>query len=225
MFLHREEAGRILARQLARYRDDPQALILALPRGGVAVGYSVSLMLHLPLDVFITRKLGAPGNPEFAIGALAETGMVYFNPQAGDIVSTLREKSDDLNFIIHEQRLEIARRQSLYRAGHALPDLTHRTVLLVDDGIATGSTFFATVEGLRQSGLRELVAAIPVGPPETLHQLRQMVDDLVVVEIPDPFLAVGNHYVDFTQVTDEQVVHYLRLAEEALHRRHGHAHA
>lgn len=225
LFLNREEAGRILARQLARYRHDPQALILALPRGGVAVGYAVSLMLHLPLDVFITRKLGAPGNPEFAIGALAETGTVYFNPQAGDIVSALRDKPDDLNSIIHEQRLEIARRQSLYRGGRDLPDLTHRTVLLVDDGIATGSTFFATVEGLRQSGLRELVAAIPVGPPETLHQLRQMVDELVVLETPDPFWAVGNHYVDFAQVTDEQVIRYLRLAEEALPHRQGHAHA
>jgi predicted phosphoribosyltransferase len=215
----REEAGRLLAERLGAYRDDPRGLILALPRGGVAVGYRVSLALRLPLDVFITRKLGAPGNPEFAIGAVTETGAVFLNPEAQEVMAAFSAPTGFLARSVDEQREEIARRQRLYRRGHPLPDLAERTVLLVDDGIATGATFLASVDGLRSRGVGRLVAAIPVGPVDTLQRVAEQVDELHVLATPDPFYAVGNHYADFTQVEDDQVLDYLDRAASALHAR------
>jgi len=213
MFRNREEAGRILADRLSHYRNDPTSLILALPRGGVAVGYQLSLALHLPLDVFITRKIGAPGNPEYAIGAVAETGSRYLNQEA---VSSFGLSRYGLDRLIHVQEQEIARRKDLYRQGRPLPHLTGRTVLLVDDGIATGSTFLASALAIRGLQPRHLVGAIPVGPPSTIREVRAHVDELVVLMTPDPFEAVGNFFMDFTQVEDRDVVEYLNLAEEAL---------
>ena len=212
----REEAGRLLAQRLGAYRDEPRALILALPRGGVAVGYTMSLALRLPLNVFITRKLGAPGNPEYAIGAVAETGAVFLNPDAQQVLAELAAPPGYLEEAIRVQREEIARRQALYRQGQPLPDVADRTILLVDDGIATGATFLASVEALKARGVGRLVAAIPVGPIETLRQVRDLVDEARVLMTPDPFYAVGNHYADFTQVEDAQVLRYLERAATAL---------
>ena len=213
MFRNREEAGRILVDKLSQYRNDPTALILALPRGGVAVGYQLSLALHVPLDVFITRKIGAPDNPEYAIGAVAETGSRYLNQAA---VSSFGLSRYGLDRLIHVQEKEIARRKDLYRQGRLLPQLTGRTVLLVDDGIATGSTFMASALAIRSLQPRRLVGVIPVGPPSTIREVRAHVDELVVLMTPDPFEAVGNFFVDFTQVEDRDVVEYLNLAEEAM---------
>ena len=213
MFRNREEAGRMLADKLSRYRNDPTALILALPRGGVAVGYQLSLALHVPLDVFITRKIGAPDNPEYAIGAVAETGSHYLNQEA---VSSFGLSRHELERLIHVQEQEIARRKDLYRQGRPLPPLTGRTVLLVDDGIATGSTFLASALAIRGLQPRRLVGVIPVGPPSTIREVRSHVDELVILMTPDPFNAVGNFFVDFTQVEDRDVVEYLNLAEEAM---------
>jgi len=213
---NREEAGRRLVERLTVYREHPGALILALPRGGVAVGYQLSLGLHLPLDVFITRKLGAPDNPEYALGAVGETGVVYLNPEAMAAFRLSRRERDQL---VQAQQEEITRRQALYRQDRPFPVLTDRTVILVDDGIATGSTFFASVQSIRSLKPRRLIGAIPVGPTETIREARAQVDELVVLATPDPFWAVGNHYVDFTQVSDRDVVEYLNLAEEALRER------
>jgi putative phosphoribosyl transferase len=213
MFRNREEAGRILADKLSQYRNDPTALILALPRGGVAVGYQLSLALHLPLDVFITRKIGAPGNLEYAIGAVAETGFRYLNQEA---VSSFGLSRHELDRLIHVQEKEIARRKDLYRQGRLLPQLTGRTVLLVDDGIATGSTFLASALAIRSLQPRRLVGVIPVGPPSTIREVRSHVDELVILMTPDPFYAVGNFFTDFTQVEDRDVIQYLNLAEEAM---------
>ena len=213
MFRNREEAGRILADKLSQYRNDPTAVILALPRGGVAVGYQLSLALHVPLDVFITRKIGAPGNPEYAIGAVAETGSRYLNQEA---VNSFGLSRHELDRLIHLQEKEIARRKDLYRQGRSLPQLTGRTVLLVDDGIATGSTFMASALAIRSVQPRLLVGVIPVGPPSTIREVRAHVDELVVLMTPEPFEAVGNFFVDFTQVEDRDVVQYLNLAEEAM---------
>ena len=213
MFRNREEAGRMLADELSHYRNDPTALILALPRGGVAVGYQLSLALHVPLDVFMTRKIGAPGNPEYALGAVAETGSRYLNQEA---VSSFGLSQDELDRLIQVQEQEIARRTDLYRQGRLLPPLTGRTVLLVDDGIATGSTFLASALAIRGLQPHRLVGVIPVGPPSTIREVRAHVDELVVLMTPEPFAAVGNFFVDFTQVEDRDVVEYLNLAEEAL---------
>ncbi|TKB75392.1 MAG: phosphoribosyltransferase [Nitrospira sp.] len=213
MFRNREEAGRILADKLSRYRNDPTALILALPRGGVAVGYQLSLALHVPLDVFITRKIGAPDNPEYAIGAVTETGSHYLNQEA---INSFALSRHELNRLIHIQEKEIARRRELYRQGRPLPQLTGRTVLLVDDGIATGATFMASALAIRGLHPRRLVGVIPVGPPSTIREVRAHVDELVVLMTPDPFYAVGNFFTDFTQVEDRDVIQYLNLAEEAM---------
>ena len=213
---NREEAGRLLAERLMAYRGTPEGIILALPRGGVAVGYALSLSLRLPLDVFITRKLGAPGNPEYAIGAVTETGSVFLNPAAQQVTAALGASAGYLAEAVEAEQQEIARRQAMYRQGHPLPDLTQRTVILVDDGIATGATFLASVDALRTSGVQHLVAAIPVGPFDTLRMVRNKVDSLCTLMTPEPFYAVGNHYADFTQVEDEQVLRYLVDAAVAL---------
>ena len=212
-FKNREEAGRQLVAELLQYRDDPHGLILALPRGGVAVGYQLSLALHLPLDVFITRKIGAPDNPEYAIGAVAETGSRYLNQET---VSSLGLSRHELDRLIHVQENEIARRKDLYRQGRPLPQLTGRTVLLVDDGIATGSTFLASALAIRSLQPRRLVGVIPVGPSSTIREVRSHVDELVVLMTPDPFEAVGNFFTDFTQVENRDVIQYLNLTEEAM---------
>ena len=213
MFRNRKEAGQRLADRLSHYRNDPTSLILALPRGGVAVGYPLSLALHVPLDVFLTRKIGAPGDPEYAIGAVAETGSHYLNQEA---ISSFGLSRYDLDRLIQVQEQEIARRKDLYRQGRLLPHLTGHTVLLVDDGIATGSTFLASARAIRGLQPHHLVGAIPVGPPSTIREVRAHVDELVVLMTPDPFEAVGNFFMDFTQVEDRDVVEYLNLAEEAL---------
>ena len=216
MFQNREEAGLHLAKRLEAYRDDPSGLILALPRGGVAVGYSLSLALRLPLDVFITRKLGAPYNPEYAIGAVTETGSVFLNPEARGVLDAYSFSSEELEKQMRALQDEIARRQIIYRQGRPLPALTKRAVLLVDDGIATGATFLASVKALRGLGVQRLVAAVPVGPDSTLSLVRRQVDELVVLETPEPFFAVGNHYLDFAQVEDAGVIRYLTGAASDL---------
>lgn len=213
MFKNREEAGRRLVDRLIQYREDPAALILALPRGGVAVGYQLSLGLRLPLDVFITRKLGAPDNSEYALGAVGETGTIYLNPDARTAYGLSRADIED---VVQVQQREIVRRQALYRQGRHFPTLTDRIVILVDDGIATGSTFFASVQSIRHFKPGRLIGAIPVGPVETIQEARRQVDELVVLATPDPFWAVGNHYIDFAQVSDHDVVEYLNLADESL---------
>lgn len=215
-FQNREEAGRLLVEQLLHYRERAATLILALPRGGVAVGYQLSLGLHLPLGVFIVRKLGAPDNPEYALGAIGETGTVYLNPEAK---IAYRLSPADIKQLVEAQQDEIVRRQVLYRQTRRLPVLTGRTVILVDDGIATGSTFLASVQSIRSLNPHRLIGAIPVGPIETIREARAQVDELVVLATPDPFWAVGNHYADFAQVSDRAVVEYLNLAEEALRER------
>jgi len=213
IFKNREEAGRQLAAELLQYRNDPRGLILALPRGGVAVGYQLSLALHLPLDVFLTRKIGAPGNPEYALGAVAESGSHYLNQEA---LSSFGVSQTELDRLIHIHVTEIARRKNLYRQGRQLPHLANRTVLLVDDGIATGSTFMVSALAIRSLKPHRLVGAIPVGPPSTIHEVRAHVDEVVVLMTPEPFEAVGNFFVNFTQVEDCDVVEYLNLAEEAM---------
>ena len=212
MFRNREEAGELLAQELAAYRNDPAAILLALPRGGVAVAYQLSLALHLPLDVLITRKIGAPGNPEYALGAVSETGAVYWNREA---LAGLSLTDRDLAAAVQAQQQEVARRVALYRQGRPFPPLKDRTVILVDDGLATGATFFASVATVRQAHPRLVIGAVPVAPHSTVEQARALVDQLVVLRTPEPFYAVGNFYRDFEQVEDREVLQYLNLAEEA----------
>ena len=212
MFKNREEAGELLAQELIQFRKDPSAILLALPRGGVAVAYQLSLALHLALDVLITRKIGAPGNPEYALGAVSETGAVYWNREA---LLGLSLTERQLSAAVQAQQKEVTRRVALYRQGRPFPDLNDRTVILVDDGLATGATFFASVATARQGNPRRVIGAIPVGPRSTVEEARKLVDQLIMLRIPDPFYAVGNFYRDFEQVEDREVLQYLNLAEEA----------
>ena len=211
VFRDREEAGRLLAAKLESYRDDRNGLILALPRGGVAVAYELSRALHLPLDVFITRKLSTPEHPEYAIGALSETGAVYLNP---DAVAAFHLSHANLNAMIGQAREELIRRQQRYRNGMPLPTVTGKTVILVDDGIATGATFFATIEAVTELSPQRLVAAIPVAPEDNIGPVQRRVDELIVLTTPEPFIAVGHHYQCFTQMNDAEVLGYLKAARE-----------
>lgn len=210
---NREEAGHRLAQALNRYRDDPNGVIVALPRGGVAVAYAMSVDLHLPLDVFITRKIGAPENPEYAVGAISETGNLYLN---SDAVAAFQLSDREIEMLAKVQQEEIVRRQRLYRRGRPPRSLKDRLVIVVDDGIATGATFFASVAAIRREQPRFLVAAVPVGPPEVIERARAMVDELAVLATPAQFWSVGGHYADFSQVSDDEVVKYLHLAREAI---------
>jgi putative phosphoribosyl transferase len=212
MFKNRQEAGELLALKLAEFRDDPHAILLALPRGGVVVGYHMSVALHLPLDVVIARKIGAPGNPEYALGAVVENGVVYWNRVT---LAGLSLSERELTPSVQAQKREIARRVDLYRKGRSFPQLKDRTVILVDDGLATGATFFASVAAVRQGNPDRVIGAVPVAPRSTVEEARSLVDRLIVLRVAEPFYAVGNFYHDFEQVEDREVLQALGLAEKA----------
>jgi putative phosphoribosyl transferase len=205
-FRDRRVAGRLLAARLQRYRKQPRTIVLGLPRGGVVPAAEIAASLGLPLDIIISRKLGAPGNPEFAIGAVAEGGAPYLNEEG--IAATGATPA----YIAQEtsrQRSEIARRQARFRNGQTLSLPDRSTVILVDDGVATGSTVFAAIRALRQLGPARLVLAIPVAPPDTVAVLRGMVDELEVLATPMIFWAVGAFYERFEQVSDDEVCRLL----------------
>jgi len=206
MFRDREEAGQRLAAALSRYAARPDGLILAIPRGGVVVALEMSLTLHLPLDVLITRKLGAPDNPELAVGALSETGYLHINK---DLVACYPWLARAVEQERARQEQEILRRRGLYRGGRSLPQLVGRTVILVDDGVATGATYLASVQALKSGGVARVVAALPVAPSETAVQISAQVDECVILASPEPFYAVGQHYLEFRQVEDEEVIRCL----------------
>jgi putative phosphoribosyl transferase len=206
MFRNRSEAGSRLAARLDRYKDRNDVIVLALPRGGVVTGYEIARAIGAPLDVLIVRKIGFPYQPELAAGAVAETGSVVLNR---DIISMGGLSEEALRPEVDRQKEEIARRIVLYRAGRKLSNLRGKTVILVDDGIATGATMKVAIAALKQENIAKLVVALPVGPPETVEVLRTMVDELICLETPLYFMAVGAHYGDFTQVTDEEVVKLL----------------
>jgi putative phosphoribosyl transferase len=207
MFRNRSEAGSRLAAQLDRYKDRNDVIVLALPRGGVVTGYEIARAIGAPLDVLIVRKIGFPYQPELAAGAVAETGSVVLNR---DIIAMGGLSEEALKPEIDRQKEEIARRVVLYRAGRKLSNLTGKTVILVDDGVATGATMKAAITALKKEHIAKLVVALPVGPPETVEVLRRMVDEFICLETPLYFMAVGAHYGDFTQVTDEEVVKLLQ---------------
>ncbi len=212
MFRNRSESGLRLAERLRLYRERGDALVLALPRGGVVTGFEVARSLNIPLDVLIVRKIGFPGQEELAAGAVSETGSVVLNR---DIVSAGRLSEEFLQKEIDRQKQEIDRRVAFYRAGKRLSGLKGKIVILVDDGVATGATVKAAIAALKEERLAKLVLALPVGPPDTVETLRTMVDELICLETPLYFMAVGAHYQDFTQVTDQEVVDLLRKSAVA----------
>lgn len=181
--------------------------MVALPRGGVVVGYEISRALGLPLEVFIVRKIGYPGNPECACAALAETGVLKTTPESRDVLAVTENY---LHRCVIEQREEIHQRKLLYRGGLPFPPVEGRTVFLVDDGLATGATFEAAIHALLQLRPHRLVGAVPVAPAETVQRLKPLLSDLIVLEVPQYFLAVGEIYQDFQQVENDDVVRLLK---------------
>ncbi|GMU54743.1 MAG: phosphoribosyltransferase [Candidatus Xenobia bacterium] len=201
-FEDRYQAGRLLAEALLEFRDRPEVLVLALPRGGVPVAREVARALRAPLDVLVVRKVGVPWNPEFALGAVASGGALVLNERAAEQLDISR---DELAQLVAVQQQEVARREHTFRGPRPPLQLTDRTVLLVDDGLATGSTMRAAVQAARQLGASWIVVAVPVAPPETLATLKREADQVVCLDSPEFFYAVGAFYADFTQVSDREV--------------------
>lgn len=198
----RREAGRVLAAELASYRGTPGLLVLGLARGGVTVAWEVAAALGADLDVFVVRKLGVPRWPELAMGALASGGRVVMND---DVVSSLHISDDQVRSVVESETTELRRREHAYRGGRPEADLGARTVVLVDDGIATGASMLAAVRAVRAAGPRSVVVAVPVGPRSACRQLAIEADDVVCATMPVDFDAVGQVYADFHQVTDDEV--------------------
>lgn len=208
-FPDRREAGRHLAAALQTMVGEPQVSVLALPRGGVPVGYEVALALGAPLDVFLVRKLGVPGHEELAMGAIAEGGVRVLNRE---VIEPLRISQRVIEQVAVSEQAELARRERLYRGDAPPPDLRDRTVLLVDDGLATGSTMAAAVAGVRAQHPRRIIVAVPVASRQAMAALRQVADDCVAVLAPAGFGGVGEWYEDFRQTTDAEVQTLLEAA-------------
>ncbi|MDP2181026.1 MAG: phosphoribosyltransferase family protein [Actinomycetota bacterium] len=199
MFRDRHDAGRQLAEELARFVGASDVVVLGIPRGGVVVGEEIARRLELPLDIIVTSKIGAPGNPEYAVGAVDPDGAVIANPYAG-------YSTAELEHLGRSVRETIERRVQMYRSGRDDLDLEGKTVILVDDGIATGLTAMAAVEYIYRHGAKEIVLAVPVIASDTADRLEEMVDELITVEEPDIFYAVGQFYRSFEQTSDDEVL-------------------
>jgi predicted phosphoribosyltransferase len=212
LFRDRREAGQVLARKLAEYAHRPDVVVLALPRGGVPVGYEVARALGAPLDVFLVRKLGVPGHEELAMGAVATGGVRVLNDQ---IVRALGIPPNVIDAVAAWQGQELARRERLYRGERPPPDVRGRTVILVDDGLATGATMRAALAALRQQGPPRVVVAVPTAAPEKCDELRTEADEVVCATTPEPFYSVGLWYEDFSQTSDEEVRELLARAARA----------
>ena len=219
-FRDRRHAGRVLATRLKQYRGRSGLLVLALPRGGVAVGFEVARELQAPLDIFVVRKLGVPGHEEYAMGAIASGGVKFLNPMPG-----LTVRPEAIAAVVAREQAELVRREHLYRKQRPAIPLQGRTVLVVDDGLATGSTMQAAVLAIRQQHPLHLAVAVPVGALETCAALRQQADAVICAATPEPFRAVGLWNEEFPQATDEEVCALLEEAwrEQAIAtRRSGH---
>lgn len=212
-FKDRRDAGRKLAQKLLAYARRPTVLILALPRGGVPVAYEVALALSVPLDIFMVRKLGLPGREELAIGAIASGGIRVLN---GDIIRMLSVPDEVINFVIRAELQELQRRENLYRGDRPPSEVRDWTIILVDDGLATGASMRAAVAGLRTQHPARIVVAVPVAASEACDAVQSEVDEIVCAITPEPFYGVSRWYEDFSQVTDEEVRILLEEANRQL---------
>jgi erythromycin esterase-like protein/predicted phosphoribosyltransferase len=211
LFRDRREAGRRLAEKLVTYANRPDVLVLALPRGGVPVAYEVTRALGAPLDVFVVRKLGVPGYEELAMGAVATGGVRVLNDQ---LIERLGMPEPLIDAVTAREQQELTRRERLYRGGRPPPDVRGRTVILVDDGLATGATMQAAIEALRQQNPARIVVAVPTASPDTCDEMKKKADDVICAMTPEPFYAVGRWYQDFSQTTDEEVRELLARVNE-----------
>lgn len=211
LFQDRREAGQALARELASFKGSSNLIVLGIPRGGVVVGHEIAKALGAPIDVYITRKIGAPHNPELAIGAVASDGTLIIDQQ---LVRRLGVEQDYIEEESRRQKDEISRRLSEYRGDRPSPQLAGKIVILVDDGVATGATTLVTIRAIKAQDPSELVLAVPVGPRDSIETLRQEVDKLVCLHAPEIFWAVGAFYNMFDQTSDAEVKALLQIDQE-----------
>ena len=205
----RVEAGQLLAGKLKQYAKRPDVIILALPRGGVPVGYQVAKTFDLPLDIFLVRKLGVPGQEELAMGAIASGGVQVLNQE---IIEALQIPESIINAVAAKEKHELERREKFYREDAPPIDVTNKTVILIDDGLATGATMRAAAEALKQQKVTYIVIAVPVAAESTCRELSHLVDEMICVLTPEPFYGVGYWYDDFSQTSDSEVIELLRKA-------------
>jgi putative phosphoribosyl transferase len=208
-FRDRKQAGQLLSRKLHAYANRPDVLVLGLPRGGVPVAFEVARTLHAPLDVFLVRKLGVPGQEELAMGAIASGGFRVVNEE---VLQALKISPRTIDSVAAKEARELARRDRLYRGDRPRPHVAGRTVILVDDGLATGSTMRAAVAAVRAQGPGRVVVAVPLAAVPTYHEFRNEVDEIVCLATPDPFLSVGYWYEDFSNMTDDEIRDLLERA-------------
>jgi len=208
-FRDRQDAGRQLAQALSGYAGRRDAVVLALPRGGVEVGYQVARALGLPMAVYLVRKLGVPGQPELAMGAIASGGVRVMNH---DVVRSLGISDEQVEQVAAREQAELERREDVYRGERPMPDLTGHTVILVDDGLATGATMRAAVQAVRTQKPARIVVAVPTAPADTVGDFESLVDEMVCLVTPTPFFGVGGSYLDFSQTSDSRVCELLAKA-------------
>ena len=210
-FPNRVAAGRQLAEKLDKYAGRDDVIVLGLPRGGVPVANEVAKRLRATLDVFIVRKLGVPGFEELAAGAIASGGVRVLNE---DVMRAIPHADQAIEALTSRETVELQRREQIYREGRPAPELQDRIAILVDDGLATGATMRAAVKALRQRGAAKIVVAVPVGPPDTCHEIEEQADETICLNTPEFFQAVGQYYDDFSQTTDEDVRELLQQAAQ-----------
>ena len=201
-FVDRHDAGRVLASRLARYAGRDDVIVLGLPRGGVPVAYEIAQALGAPMDLFLVRKLGTPGHRELAMGAIASGGIRVLNDE---VVRWYRIPELEIERVVREEEQELDRRERAYREGRPAPNLEHRIVILIDDGLATGSTMRAAAQAVRQRHPSRVVVAVPVGARDTCAELANVADEVICARKPEPFSAVGQWYLDFAQTDDDEV--------------------
>ena len=213
IFRDRTEAGQLLARELIRFANLPNVIVLGLPRGGVPVAFEVAMALHAPLDVFVVRKLGAPGQPELAMGAIASGGVCVINDE---VVRGLQIPTEAIDAAAEEAGRELRRREFAYRSSHSGPDVRGNAVILIDDGVATGSTMRAAIRALYSLQPDCIIVGVPTGAGSTCRELREEVDELVALMTPESFRGVGEWYEDFSQTSDTEVTDLLDRARRQL---------
>lgn len=212
-FIDRSDAGITLAQYLKDFSCQPNTIILALPRGGVPVAYEIAKILSLPLDIFIVRKLGAPGYKELAMGAIASGYTVIFNEP---VINQLNIEQSSINSILHDEQKELIRRELLYRGNQPFPDLLGKTIILVDDGIATGASIKVAIKALRKHKPAAIIVAVPVAAASTYEEIAKLADKIVCPVRPIDFYAVGLWYEDFPQISDEEVIELLQYQYKTL---------
>lgn len=211
-FKDRVQAGQLLAQRLLPYARRSDAIVLALPRGGVPVGYEIAQALELPLDIILVRKLGMPGHDEFAMGAIASGGARFVQD---DVLQAYAVPAKLVEQVLQEELAELERREKLYRGARLMPPLRGRLVILVDDGLATGSTMKAALLAVRKEQPARVIVAIPVAPAQSLAKIAESADEIICLQTPDPFYAVGTWYEHFAQTSDEEVIRLLNAATAA----------